>query len=56
MKTYTMSDGFEITIVDDRERRKEQVSEKETFDMLLDYAEKKAKEIEKRNKEKSKLL
>ena len=53
MKTYTMPDGFEITIVDDRERRyKEQISEKETFDKLLDFAEKKAKEIEKRNKEK----
>lgn len=50
MKTYTMPNGLEITIVDDRERRNKQVIEKEVFDRMLAYAEKKAEEIEKRNK------
>lgn len=54
-KIVKLSDGFEIHIVNpDKETKL--VSEKEAFDKLLDFAEKKAEEIEKRNEEKSKLL
>lgn len=56
-KVVKMADGFEIHIVNpDKEVDKKPVTEKDVFGMLLDFAEKKAKEIEKRNKEKSKLL
>lgn len=43
MKTYIMPNGFEITIVDDRERRKEQVSEKEVAEKILEKYEEKNK-------------
>lgn len=35
-----------------KEKETKPVTEKDVFSMLLDYAEKKAEEIEKRNKEK----
>lgn len=54
-KIVKLSDGFEIHIVNP-DKEKEPVTEKDIFGVLLDFAEKKAKEIEKRNKEKSKLL
>lgn len=45
MKTYTMPDGFEITIVDDRGRRdKELVSEKEVVEKILEKYEEKIRE------------
>ncbi len=41
---------------ENKEKEEKPVTEKDVFGMLLDFAEKKAEEIEKRNKEKSKLL
>ena len=54
-KIVKMADGFEFHIVNPDKETKP-VTEKDVFGKLLDFAEKKAKEIEKRNKEKSKLL
>ena len=51
MKTYTMPDGFEITIVDDRGRRdKELVSEKEVVEKILEKYEEKIREKLEKNK------